>query len=109
MADCPICRDLQPVDCPGCARPLCRLCGLEDGACICAHIPVTNDNKQTWIDKLNASVPRMDADTCLLHAMAGKMTVDVEYEIFRSIGEPWHGVTPEYPDKYGYYPGCNEG
>lgn len=77
MDNCPICRDLQPVDCPGCG------------------VPITNV-KKTWIDRLNAS-------------QFGAYVLEVEHEIFRSIGEPWHGYTPDYPDKYGYYPGCNEG
>lgn len=75
---CPICRDLQPVGCPG--------CGLYP-----PQPPIMNVNerygraKLTWIDKLNVVCP-----------------IDVEYEIFRNIGEP-------YPDEYGYYPSCNEG
>lgn len=95
MANCPICRDLQPVDCPGCGtRPDAKCYTLPNGDCVsdgpCMHTPV-----------VERPVTNVNRD-------------DVEHEIFRGIGEPFVGFREMegrvYPSvKETYYPGCNEG
>lgn len=60
-------------------RHRCNLCGLEDGACICAHLPPAKPERRDIILRamlayMQHNPPPADAKTARVRAMSTKMS-----------------------------------